>query len=895
MHPSLTPFANAGFRVRERAPSPLDTRAKCGRTRLLALAIIAAALGARTAAAQDGIHYIDEKAARENNLVDNGGFEAVDPKTQVPRAWHVDEQWAPGSDNEAIVVESTTSASGKNSLRIAGGQRSQYAVSSRMPIHAGRDYTLLCTVKQTSAPDAGTAGWVQMAWYPRDNKAKREAAKHFRGAFGWSDFIIHVRAPDDARTLAIYLFKSSVGTVWFDDLVLAEGLVPRPVQSMALRDYIQQYTVYESMHLDLRRFMAFRAKHLSPQLSQRKSRVLSQILEMREEFKRAAFDKGLKETALHRAVEAAFSEPVVDSEYRYKPIVDNRYSEYRRITSDIASLKASIHQHIKQTLPKRTVARIRSAFGERAEYGLGIATGMHKVLKHEPYLGDIAASASVSLAGNEHEGFQIIVLPLEKSLRRAQVIISDLATKGGRVLSADNVKVYPVGFVKTEKPENPVDYVGWWPDPLLRDDSADVEKGTCQPFWIDVHVPPGTPAGVYRGSVTVKPANSHELPISLSVTVWDFELPHKGKFKVFGRFRPDKLLPYYKWESIPEDIELAWYLFQVEHRYSPMDMFGGDLTPTSERGILEKCLRAGHNSVLLMNVRQHLTRTGSHSWEAPSEAQRNRIRLLLEERRAVLERFDALDTGFVFGFDEVPAQAMTPVINETFELAKSVVPEAKRATTAVKRGIVDRIAKNVDVWVPLLGRSHRELEILRQKRPDAEIYYYIFGEPKHPFPNASLIDYPALDGRISFWMMFRRNITGFLHWYVNGWEANFRGTEKRWPGIPWKPYCGERYAGRRNGEGYLIYPGPDGLPISSIRFENIRDGIEDWEMMNALRELIGTLPVNHPARLRAEKALASVSDIVPTNYIYTNDPAELLSRRETIARAIEGVRSSRRD
>jgi hypothetical protein len=41
-----------------------------------------------------------------------------------------------------------------------------------------------------------------------------------------------------------------------------------------------------------------------------------------------------------------------------------------------------------------------------------------------------------------------------------------------------------------------------------------------------------------------------------------------------------------------------------------------------------------------------------------------------------------------------------------------------------------------------------------------------------------------------------------------------------------------------NGEFVLLYPGPDG-PIASARLEQIRDGIEDWDVLDAVRRRRG--------------------------------------------------------
>ena len=40
------------------------------------------------------------------------------------------------------------------------------------------------------------------------------------------------------------------------------------------------------------------------------------------------------------------------------------------------------------------------------------------------------------------------------------------------------------------------------------------------------------------------------------------------------------------------------------------------------------------------------------------------------------------------------------------------------------------------------------------------------------------------------------------------------------------------------GDGLLAYPGPDGLPISSIRLENLRDGFEDYRLLRAVENRI---------------------------------------------------------
>ena len=830
--------------------------------------------------------YITEKQVVERNMLRNGGFEEVNPDTGVPRNWNVGEQWRPGSATACFTVDHASVASGKNALRVTGVGRIQYASSDRASVTGGRAYTLVYSTRQAGIGEGMLGGSIEIAWYKTGGQKTMSRVDFLKGPLAWRRRTVHLVAPEEAQTVAVYLEKHSrEGVLWFDDLALAEGIMQKAAGDISPSEWVRQYAVYENMQLDLGRFTQFRSRHMSSSSRPRLEALLARINAMKRKYAAHLERHGLDEEALPSELGRAYGSGTRDAEGEYAPLVDLWYGDYLEIAAEMKACKGEIDDHIRKNAPGQIESQIRKVFGQHAEYGLGVTNGMQKVLKQEPYLGPIADRAQVSLAGNEHEGLQVVVLALQKELRGVRVTISDLVAGDGNVLSAERVKVFPVGYVQTNPPEYPIDYVGLWPDPLLKDAARDFGPRANQPFWIDVNAPAGTPSGLYHGQIRVAVANSHELILPLTAKVWGFEIPRTGRFKVFGRFRPDKLLKFYRWPELPEDIELAWYLFLLEHRYTPNDWFTRAMTPTPERGMLKKCLDAGLTVVNVMDVSRWLPRgEADMSWQPPTQADLAAIRSALQSRAALLKEHSALHAGFVFGFDEVSDPSVYPTIAETFRFVHSVVPEFKTITTSVTPPI-DAMVSDVDVWMPLLGRPRNDSEVERKKSPGAEVFYYIFGEPQHPFPNASLIDYPALDGRITFWMMFARNRTGWGHWYVNGWEANFAG-QGRWPDVPWKPYSSPRYAGR-NGEGYFIYPGPDGLPLSSIRFENLRDGIEDWEMMYMLRQHAESMPEGDVRRAAAERLLRDVRELVPTQYRYCNDPDRLLRLRERIAAQLE--------
>jgi hypothetical protein len=59
-------------------------------------------------------------------------------------------------------------------------------------------------------------------------------------------------------------------------------------------------------------------------------------------------------------------------------------------------------------------------------------------------------------------------------------------------------------------------------------------------------------------------------------------------------------------------------------------------------------------------------------------------------------------------------------------------------------------------------------------------------------------------------------------------------VEQRWPDRPWNPRPAKDFD--FNGDGLLIYPHPDGSPLSTVRLEAICDGFEDYDYLCLLRD-----------------------------------------------------------
>ncbi|MDR2628191.1 MAG: DUF4091 domain-containing protein [Dysgonamonadaceae bacterium] len=103
----------------------------------------------------------------------------------------------------------------------------------------------------------------------------------------------------------------------------------------------------------------------------------------------------------------------------------------------------------------------------------------------------------------------------------------------------------------------------------------------------------------------------------------------------------------------------------------------------------------------------------------------------------------------------------------------------------------------------------------------------------HKFPNVFTFSDPAEAAYIG-WYASAAGFDGFLRWAYNSWTEN--------------PLTDSRFRTWPAGDTYIIYPGAR----SSIRFERLREGIQDFEKIRILREHYLLSPSNDAATKLAE-------------------------------------------
>jgi hypothetical protein len=494
-----------------------------------------------------------------------------------------------------------------------------------------------------------------------------------------------------------------------------------------------------------------------------------------------------------------------------------------------------------------------------------VADSLTKVLR-EPDTGEAPLQqgpARIRACRNERESAQVVVVAGVRPRNNVTVTVSDLQHEtGDAVIPAARISVNPVGYVETDSPAYPVERVGWWPDPLLPARPMSVEAGQRQPFWITIHVPEDAAPGRYLGMISVSAEGLADREVPVELTVWDFALAPTPPLPSAIAIYPHQLSRFYHQRPVPESTLRNYWDMLFTHRLSSDDLgdplqqgmeavIEGRETPpfdyqTFDRR-LEYCFPRGLTAF-------QMARLPGFQDEGPdlTTQQQDRIIAYLRDFAAHLEERGWLDRAFAFVWDEPRERRAREVLKELQVIHRAHPGLRARLDGPVTGPLVEMCEHEVNIWgLHILniarGGIQAEANMNRWRREGRVLWMYVACDVHHPYPNI-FVDYPLLDCRILPWLYWKHNIEGFLYWSANYWgEENLAGDrpEDKWPHRPWvAANFTNEWEGKRNdfnGDGHLIYPGPGGTALSSIRLEALRDGMEDHEYLWLLEKGLGAL------------------------------------------------------
>ena len=497
--------------------------------------------------------------------------------------------------------------------------------------------------------------------------------------------------------------------------------------------------------------------------------------------------------------------------------------------------------------------------------------------------GDRARPIVLELAKGERESAQILVSTApDVSFDDVRLEIGPLAAPDGEPFRGD-VKWERLGYLSRvpeyePHPNTTNAYERWIPEVLLPSAPMRVRKGATQGAWVTVHAARDARPGAYSCKVRVMSADRSLGEVLLAVKVWDVALPER-----FGLMTQICLMDgflkrfYGKGERFARMKRQAVDLV-LDHRLNVTDISRTDLPDIEEIAYAKS---RGATVANLLNLVPPAKEGEDWVCFASKEAVFTDAFYAYVTNALVpycgeLRRRGLMDMACIYGFDERP-QEYYEGIDRMWRRLKRDIPDLPLITSAYM--FRDRVKKGEDIpfwtttdWhVPLTEMYRRDLADGLRKE-GKKVFFYTCCGPRFPHWNFANLEYPLIEGRLMGWMARLERADGFLFWALNFW-ANTRTPLKEddvfFPG--WSAFSSLQCPG----DGVLTYPGESHV-LPSIRLANIRDGLEDYEILSLAEERDAAA---------VEKVVAEVAE---SQTSFTRDPAVLRrARRKLIALAAE--------
>jgi hypothetical protein len=216
---------------------------------------------------------------------------------------------------------------------------------------------------------------------------------------------------------------------------------------------------------------------------------------------------------------------------------------------------------------------------------------------------------------------------------------------------------------------------------------------------------------------------------------------------------------------------------------------------------------------------------------------------------------------------------------------------------------------NVDIWCALTPEWTPE-KVKARRDAGQEVWWYICCGPTSPYIT-EFIDHPGSELRLWPWQSWQYGVQGLLVWATTYWTSDCAYPGGK-PQDPWKDPMSyvsgyEFQAGYMgywgNGDGRFLYPPQEVSsknepclkgPVNSVRWENLRDGMEDYEYFWLLDQAIkqAEKQKTHGNLLDQARQLLQVPAAISTDTThFTTDARLLMEHRDRVAKMIEKLQA----
>lgn len=487
---------------------------------------------------------------------------------------------------------------------------------------------------------------------------------------------------------------------------------------------------------------------------------------------------------------------------------------------------------------------------------------------------DIKKAAEVNVAAirGEEEATQIIMTTGDKPVQAYDVVVSDLKGANAEVFSKENIKVYHERYIYVGQGAEYYTFSGYYPDCLVPFENVKKvgETGFAannnQGLYIGFDVPEGQAAGTYTGEIRIKIGEeSKSIPVSLRVVNASIGVETHVASSFLNEWY------FYRGElDTTEEMYDTYNKFLFDYRLGCNDVvvYSDDVDFYAEKvceyAKLPEC--PGYNipwdsknyegSGYVLNGRELSFR---HSYDV------DKLQLYFRTiaYKGLEEDVDPFKKAFIYGWDEPDlgfgvATAKIAVKEWSYIVKQCkilVAEELRNDETIENQELLEEMLASLEKVPHLVlsstfldndidlecedavyGPEFQYLESegardLYRLSEDNQLWWYGCVQPDYPYPTYH-IDDTVLSARLESWMKADYNIQGNLYWSTCLYSEPSQAEAMVYPEDFYSGNAARSLS--TNGEGFVLYPGAKyGIygPIPSLRLEQIRDGLEEYEMI----------------------------------------------------------------
>ena len=524
-----------------------------------------------------------------------------------------------------------------------------------------------------------------------------------------------------------------------------------------------------------------------------------------------------------------------------------------------------------------------------------VTSSLHNVFKDTPP--PICGQAGIRLvaARNQTECSQIVLVP-SREIKGVHVEFEPLVARDGRAMAPGGFSYSFIEYHKVEHnstktpPEQllrlaPDDF----PDAFLEERTLDISPGRNWPVMLSFAAPKSAEPGVYAGRLWLVGADAR-VPVEVSLEVASVTLPDDTRLSVTQWFDGGAVARHTKaelysdgyWDAL-KDLGRTMHAHHQNIAWAGKGLIKSFKEPdgkiTFDYSLLDKWVETfdsvGVNRLIEID---HIAgrpkgvweeNFALYPWKALDRASNKEIEISLEEWAPALQKHLEEKGWLERTAIHIADEPIEPNYQSWIDISKrfhAAAPKIKRMDAI----LTAKVLNDIEIAVPLLDHYDYFTKEMREfaGRDGNQLWFYTAWVPQEKYLNR-LMDYPAAKTRLLHWVNYRYEITGYLHWALFQWHVPF---------LTFAP-----------GDNWIVWQGSKG-PRSSIRYEAMRSGIEDYELMAMLEDATARVARKLGANTNPKARTLEVCSLALRSATdYDTSPARLEAAREQLLRELASI------